>query len=163
MKTMVIKTIAGTGVMGKNNGKAFNSTFNFPCGVSVDGNGVIFISDYNNNVIRKLADGKVTIAVGSGMRGCRDGSLEYAQFNSPNGITIDYEGTLYIGDFYSSAYRKVYHLCNPPAKLLTKLTNDISQLILQNTLSDIILNINKCKYTLHKNILSVRAPKILVL
>ena len=67
----------------------------------MDSAGNIFISDYNNNVIRKVSVGGVisTIA-GNGTQGYSGdgGSALNAQLHGPLGLALDGSGNLYIAD-----------------------------------------------------------------
>ena len=47
-------TVAGTGVYGYAEGAATMAMFANPWGVSVDSNGVLFVADYLNCMIRKV-------------------------------------------------------------------------------------------------------------
>ncbi|HTK18590.1 MAG TPA: hypothetical protein VL442_03720 [Mucilaginibacter sp.] len=49
-----VSTIAGTGLAGYQDGDATKGLFNYPAGITVDDNGVIFIADNGNNTVRKL-------------------------------------------------------------------------------------------------------------
>jgi hypothetical protein len=49
-----VTTIAGTGTMGYSDGVGTQALFNFPYGITVDNNGVIFVMDTENNRVRKL-------------------------------------------------------------------------------------------------------------
>ncbi|MFI5141021.1 MAG: T9SS type A sorting domain-containing protein [Bacteroidia bacterium] len=64
----VISTIAGTGVAGYsgNGGSAVSAKLNNPTGVCVDGSGNIYVADYNNNVIRVITSGTISLFAGSG-------------------------------------------------------------------------------------------------
>lgn len=49
-----VSTIAGTGVAGSTDGIGSVAKFNGPMGVAIDGNGILYIADGNNYVIRKI-------------------------------------------------------------------------------------------------------------
>ncbi len=49
----VCSTLAGTGLMGNQDGVPKRAQFNFPFGVAADDTG-IYISDYSNSAIRKI-------------------------------------------------------------------------------------------------------------
>jgi trimeric autotransporter adhesin len=106
-----INTIAGTpGTCSYtgDGGPATSATLNFPVGVAVDGSGDVFISDFENNVIREVSGGTINTAAGStsGAAGFMDESTGMplsAEFNGPYGMSLDSAGNLYIAD--SSNYR----------------------------------------------------------
>ncbi len=49
-----VSTFAGTGVVGKANGKAAEATFNNPYDVAVDSKDNIYVADNSNHLIRKI-------------------------------------------------------------------------------------------------------------
>ncbi len=82
---------------------------------SVIGNGFLLVADTENHVIRLVNlnrnpgsddDYIVTIA-GDGESGYEDGSLHQAEFHSPQGITIDEFGNIYIADTGNHCIRKI--------------------------------------------------------
>ena len=91
----IITTVAGNGVAGYS-GDGLLATFaslNSPSSVAVDAAGDIFISEYNNNVIREvLASGIITTVAGN------QGPVPWTQLTNPFGISVDTAGNLFIGD-----------------------------------------------------------------
>ncbi len=62
-----ITTIAGNGTgFGGDNGPATSAQFDGTSGVAVDSNGNVYISDVNNNRVRKVTNGVVTSVAGTG-------------------------------------------------------------------------------------------------
>ena len=51
----VVTTLAGSAAPGNANGIGTSATFNDPLGIAVDSNGSLYVGDYNNNLIRKIA------------------------------------------------------------------------------------------------------------
>ncbi len=78
---------------------------------SGDGEGTLYITDSDNNRIRKvdLATGIITTVVGSGTAGYSGdgGPAEYAQIAYPTGMDMDQEGNLYFADYFNAVLRKV--------------------------------------------------------
>ena len=106
----VVTTLAGTaGVMGSADGSGAAAQFNRPLGITADSAGNVFVSDANNNNIRKITSvGVVTTLAGtSGVQGSADGSGAAAQFNYPFGIAADTAGNLYVADAGNSTIRKI--------------------------------------------------------
>jgi secreted PhoX family phosphatase len=66
----VVTTIAGTGVMGADNGPVATATFDGPAGIAVDAAGNLYIADFGNKMIRKITPGgTVSTLAGSGATG----------------------------------------------------------------------------------------------
>ena len=92
-------------------GPASKAELSSPSGIATDSMGNLYIADSNNNRIRKV-DAKtkiITTVAGSGMRGFSGDSTEAngAGLNSPNDVTIDSNGNLYISDRQNNRIRKV--------------------------------------------------------
>ncbi len=78
-----VTTIAGSS-QGFANGYVSYARFYGPAGVAIDKAGNIFVADYANHRIRKIApDGAVTTIAGSGKYGTMNGSGLAAQFAYP--------------------------------------------------------------------------------
>ena len=95
----VVTTIAGTGfAQGSTDGTGSAARFHSPTGVAVDGSGNLFVTDYNNDTIRKITPaGVVTTFAGQvGVYGGTDGTGTAATFYLPEGITINAAGTLWV-------------------------------------------------------------------
>ena len=58
----VVTTLAGSGSLGSANGEGTAASFNYPSGVAVDGSGNVYVGDWGNHLIRKIA---TTLASGS--------------------------------------------------------------------------------------------------
>lgn len=106
----VCSTLAGlTGIFGTFDGTNTGARFNCPSGVAVDGSGNVYVSDYNNNTIRKVtAAGAVTTVAGwPGIWGNAEGSGTNALFFGPSGIGVDGTGNLYVADSGNQTLRKI--------------------------------------------------------
>lgn len=106
-----ILTIAGNGEegFGGDGGGALCARLNRPTGVDVDGDGSIYIADYNNNRIRRVApDGTISTVAGSGERGFSgDGGPAIAsQLAGPYGVRVVSDGFL-IADAVNGRIRHV--------------------------------------------------------
>lgn len=76
--------------------------------MAIDASGNIYVADYGNNLIRKIAPGgMVTTFAGSGNAGYIDGRGTLASFTQPTGITIDASGNLFIADAGDNLIRKI--------------------------------------------------------
>ena len=103
-----VSTLAGTGASGFTDGDAATAQFNFPTGITVDDNGILFVTDVSNQSIRRIdTDGNVSTLAGTGASGFTDGDAATAQFNSPVGITVDDSGVVYIADQSNHSIRRL--------------------------------------------------------
>ncbi len=102
--TGIITTIAGTGSIGYtgDNGPATAAELNFPTGICVDKQQNIYITDENNNCVRKItaATGIISTIAGNGTNGFSgdNGPAIAAELNSPWGLCMDVSGNVYISD-----------------------------------------------------------------
>jgi streptogramin lyase len=106
----VVVTLAGsTGEYGSADGSKTMARFNGPVGLSVDGNGNIFVADTANDTVREIsAAGVVSTVIGAGNnRSNRDGTGAAAQFNSPHGVVVDLNGNVFVGDTSNNTIRKI--------------------------------------------------------
>lgn len=106
----VISTVAGTGTAGYtgDGGSATAATLNSPYGIAIDGSGNLYISDSNNNVIRKVASGSIsTVVGGGGTAACTfNGSATSVSLNGPRRLAYDTTGgRLFIADRYNNCVR----------------------------------------------------------
>ena len=119
-----VSTIAGTpGVYGYNGGIADEALFNSPMGIAVSGDGVIFVSDTGNHLIRRIEGGLVSTFAGElllpsdieweiyggdfdeePIGGFRDGYN--ALFNLPMGIAVFGDGII-VADAANHAIRRI--------------------------------------------------------
>jgi len=108
-----ISTIAGNGSAGYSGdgGVATSAGLNAPTYVCTDRQGNVYISDVNNNVIRKVdvSTGKISTVAGNDTAGFSgDGGLAVnARLLSPAKIFINNKGDLYIADENNDRVRKV--------------------------------------------------------
>jgi sugar lactone lactonase YvrE/Leucine-rich repeat (LRR) protein len=107
--TGVVTTLAGSGVAGFLDGTGTAAQFNNPNALWFDGAGSLYATDYINNRIRRInvATGAVTTFAGTGAAGFVNGAAASAQFNSPQYITGDGAGNLYVSEWGNHAIRKI--------------------------------------------------------
>ncbi|MBI2946819.1 MAG: immunoglobulin domain-containing protein [Verrucomicrobia bacterium] len=107
----VVSTIAGSpGVKGNVNGIGNAARFDVPLGVAVDPGGNVYVADFYNHQIRKIAlDGTVTSLAGSTRKtaGSNDASGSLARFYGPSSVALDDAGNLYVADTYNHTIRKI--------------------------------------------------------
>lgn len=83
-------------------------SFNSPAGIAVDAAGNLYVTDFGNNLIRKITPaGIVSTLAGSGNDGNINAAGILASFNGPTGITIDASGNLFVADAGNNLIREV--------------------------------------------------------
>lgn len=103
-----VTTLAGSGIEGASDGPGSSASFSYPFGVAVDSAGVVYVADWGNHSIRKVAaDGQVTTLAGNGTAGSANGSGAAASFNGPFGVAVDAAGAVYVADTNNNLIRKV--------------------------------------------------------
>ena len=103
-----VSTVAGTGTSGSNDGIGAAATFYYPAIVAIDSANNLFITDEQNNKIRKITpDGIVSTYAGTGVVGAIDGDASVAQFNSSTGIAVNDSNTVFVCDYGNHKIRKI--------------------------------------------------------
>lgn len=106
----MVSTFAGSaGVLGSTDGSGSAASFSIIRGMCADPVGNIYVSDTDNNTIRKITpDGEVTTIAGlAGQSGAVDGVGSSARFNFPRGMWHDGGNTIYLADSDNHAVRKI--------------------------------------------------------
>jgi NHL repeat-containing protein len=113
----LINTAAGSGPTGANTGSfsgdggpAEMATLQEPTFLLWDGAGNLFISDRDNNRVRRIdPDGIITTVAGNGAGGFLgdDGPAATSSLDDPAGLAIDGRGNLYIADSNNNRIRRV--------------------------------------------------------
>ncbi len=121
----IVTTLAGlAGNTGSTNATGSAARFNNPTDVAVDANGIVYVADNSNHLIRKITpEGIVTTLVGSaGSPGSADGTNGTARFYYPAGVAVDQNGNLFVADSYNHTIRKV-----TPAGVVTTMAGSAGQ------------------------------------
>jgi trimeric autotransporter adhesin len=118
----IISTVAGIGTPGStgDGGQASMAEFDSPFGVTFDQAGNYYVSDFNNNKIRKVyPNGIITTYAGNGTGGYSgdNGLANQAQIFNPEKVTLDAMGNVYIPDAVNQRVRKV--TCITPEVFIT--------------------------------------------
>lgn len=102
---------------GSADGFGTNARFHSPKGVAVDRLGNVFVADFFNDTIRKIApNGEVTTFAGTaGVSGDANGVGAAARFDGPTAIAIDSLGNLFVVDEFNYTIRKI----TPSAEVTT--------------------------------------------
>lgn len=107
----IITTVAGNGTEGfsGDGGKATEAQLSQPQGIALDRHGNLFIADYGNQRIRKIAPDGTISTVAGGKKGLfgDNGPALNAAFHDPLGVAVDALGNLYVADTENFRIRKV--------------------------------------------------------
>ncbi len=105
----IVTTFAGNTTSGSSNGVGTAASFFGPQGITIDAAGVLYVTDSENNTIRKITTttNVTTLAGTAGTLGSADGTGAAARFNGPRGITVDNLGNIFVSDFYNHTIRKI--------------------------------------------------------
>jgi len=107
----VVTTIAGTtGVAGSADGTGIAATFYGPRDVACDAAGNVYVTDRQNDTIRKITMPGATVttlAGGVGNAGYLDGTGTGALFNRPSGLAVDSSNNVYVADYRNHVIRQI--------------------------------------------------------
>ncbi len=102
-----LEAITALGTTGYFDGTTANSLFNQPTYAAVNSKGVIYISDTENHVVRRIVGTRVYTAAGDGTPGSKNGKFGEARFNAPAGLAIDAQDNVYVADALNNVIRKI--------------------------------------------------------
>ncbi len=107
-----ITTSAGNGTKGYNGDgqPATSAALYSPCRAVADRSGNVYIADYYNNRIRRVAtSGMITTVAGTGTQGYNGDGIPAtaAQLSFPAAVAVDTAGNIYIADAWNNRIRKV--------------------------------------------------------
>ena len=109
-KAAIISTVVGTGIAG-DNGDGMpgpETTLYLPQDMTFGPEGALYIADWNNHRIRRLADGIVETIAGTGELGdALDGIALESQFNHPTNIAFDGQDRMIIAAWHNSKVKRV--------------------------------------------------------
>jgi len=103
------KKLSGSTAGGHRDGKLEVAQFRNPEQIFTDADGNMYVADSGNHCIRKInSEGLVETVLGMpGSPGWRDGGKEDALFNTPTGIGIGSDGSVFVADFGNNRVRKL--------------------------------------------------------
>ncbi|HKY04771.1 MAG TPA: NHL repeat-containing protein, partial [Blastocatellia bacterium] len=102
-----VSTLAGSGAAGLQDGPAGEAEFDGPLAVSVDDDGNVFVADTYNDAIRVISEDGMVRTLAGGVAGYVDGLAVDALFDTPSGIAVDEEGSIFVADTGNDVIRKI--------------------------------------------------------
>lgn len=114
LKTKKVSMLTGTNISGKTpeDLKGYSDAhisvakFNEPRGIAVDSEGVLYIADTGNHVIRKIKDNRVYTLAGTGRSGNTDGKLSRAEFSRPSDVAVMGD-KIFVADTLNASIRRI--------------------------------------------------------
>jgi serine/threonine protein kinase/DNA-binding beta-propeller fold protein YncE len=107
VKDGVFSVLAGDGVPGFKDGAAKKARFLQPSALAIDKGGVIYVVDTGNHRLRMIREGWVRTLAGTGEPGFGDGQQRDAKFESPKGLAVAEDGSIYVADTGNHRVRRV--------------------------------------------------------
>ena len=95
---------------------ALQQALTSPTGVATDAQGNIYVSDNQNNAIRKITPAGVVTTLAGGTYGSGNGTGTAASFENPTGVATDALGNVYVTDYQDHLVREI-----TPAGVVTTL------------------------------------------
>jgi sugar lactone lactonase YvrE len=96
----VVTTVAG--------GPGQSTLLGNPVGITIDLQGNLYVTDESGRIIEVTAAKVLYVLAGNpNVKGFADGVGAAAQFNVPQGISIDLQGNIYVADFNNNRIRKI--------------------------------------------------------
>jgi len=117
--TAVVTTFAGSGSAGATDGVGITASFNGITGICIDNSLDLYLTEQYNQKIRRIqtASTLVSTFAGSGLTGAVDALNLNASFSTPNGISTDNLGNLFVCDLYNQKIRRIGSCSAPWAPL----------------------------------------------
>ncbi len=104
----VVTVTAGTGHIGVRDGPSSSAQFSDPFGVAIARDGSVVVADGvgAHRIRRVSSDGLVTTVAGS-VRGWKDGPGSVARFDTPSGVAVGRDDSVYVADTGNNALRRI--------------------------------------------------------
>lgn len=106
---LTVSTLAGSATIGHQDGTGIAAGFNNPSSLVIGSDGVLYVGDWANNLVRKinLSTAAVTTFAGTVAQGHVDGPVASAVFNGTANIVFDRSGDLFIADEENNMIREI--------------------------------------------------------
>lgn len=105
----VVTTLAGArNAAGATDGTGSAARFTTPGGLGVDAAGNVFVVDSGTHTLRRITPTGVVTTVGgtADSAGATNGPGAAARFNTPEAVTVDRNGTIFVADTFNHAIRR---------------------------------------------------------
>lgn len=104
---VVTTTLSGGLEAGDADGTGVTARFDAPVGLAIDAQGTLYVADSKNHRIRAVSpQGKTTTVAGS-VAGFADGDASHARFQTPCGVAVAPDGTLFVADTGNHRIRRI--------------------------------------------------------
>lgn len=106
---LTVSTLAGNTTAGHENGVGKAAGFNNPSSIVIGPDGLLYVGDWANNLIRKInaSTSAVTTFTGTVAPGYNDGGIASAVFNGTANIVFDRSGNLFVADEENNRIREI--------------------------------------------------------
>lgn len=91
-----VSTLAGSGATGSANTTGTTATFWEPWGITLDTSGNLYVADFQNNVIRKIATPSMSVT-----------TFSVGTLNGPSGLAINASNELYVASYFESLIKRI--------------------------------------------------------
>lgn len=106
----LVSTLAGSSsVSGYVDGQGSAARFYDPHGVALDSNGIVYVADSGNHLIRMITPSGIvsTLAGTANTMGSKNGQALSSEFYYPRSVAVDASGNVYVADTFNYLIRKV--------------------------------------------------------
>ncbi len=109
LETGAVTVVAGSGERLTRDGQGLAASFNGPEGIAFDApRRRLIVSEVLGQTIRAVTlDGEVTTLAGDGRAGATDGPASRARFDTPTGVAVAPDGTVFVADTNNHRIRRI--------------------------------------------------------
>lgn len=104
----VTTTFIGNGSAVDTDGTGTSASINQPSRLTIDSSDNLYVSGWASNLVRKITPaGVITTLAGSGNAAFADGTGTAASFNCPLGLSVGWDGNIYMSDAGNQRIRRI--------------------------------------------------------